>query len=116
VKTLKLGRRLTLLLMLTLHATTSLFGPGHHAVDGLIGRVIGSDCTEAACETAGDVLCAPSDCAACDYFTIATLPTEQPPAVLTVPVQAAVVRLETIEVSRPRFAVSIPRAPPRAPA
>ncbi len=111
---MNLGRRLTLLLMLALHATTSLYGPGHHAVDGLIERIVGVGCSASDCETPGDSLRAESDCAVCDYFSSTPLPVEQLPAATIEAVRPSLLRVETVEVIQPPFAVSIPRAPPSA--
>ncbi len=110
---MKLGRRLTLLLMLTLHATTSLCGPGHHAVDGLIERIVGKSCSAADCDLPGEAFRVESDCPVCAFLTLVPPPIERPPTVPTGAVRPSGDLFETTEVVRLRFAVSIPRAPPR---
>ncbi|AMV39256.1 hypothetical protein [Planctomyces sp. SH-PL62] len=112
---MQLGRRLILLYLLGLYTATSLCGPGHHAFDDLVERVVaGGDVDSTADECADEALGSDQDCPACHFFSIAAAPVEPAPDAFHLLARPAAVRAEVIRPSASHLVSSIPRAPPRA--
>lgn len=114
-RTLQLGRRLILLCLLGLHTATSLCGPGHHAFDDLVERVVaGGDVDSTADECADEELRSDQDCPACHFFSLAAASVEPAPDAFHLLARPAVVRAEVTRPFASRPDSSIPRAPPHA--
>lgn len=108
------GLRILTAFMLVSYTAVSLCGPGHHALDGLIGHIASPGGSAAHPHDSPETTVrADMGCPACHFFSLASLAKLVAPLMVRLPVDPAPNRLDWIRPSRPLLIASSPRAPPR---
>jgi len=109
------GLRILTAFMLAFHAAEALVGPGHHALDGIIGCLAPQEDGSAAHphDSSETSMRADKDCSACNFFSLASLSKLFAPPMIRLVAERAPNDLDWLRPSNPLPITSSPRAPPR---